>query len=115
VKVKPVIAWYDLWVGIYWDRQKRRLYILPMPCVGVMVQFKAPALPVRKRSVVISEYRWRSGSTFYAVDVIDGRHFHSDGQWRRGTQSPSGEWLGYFKTREEIVKLLGDNYEIIHD
>lgn len=37
--VRPIFAWYDLWVGAFWDRQKRRLYILPVPCIGVVIQF----------------------------------------------------------------------------
>lgn len=39
IHVRPVLAWYDIWVGLYWDRAKRRLYILPLPMVGVFVQF----------------------------------------------------------------------------
>jgi hypothetical protein len=34
-----IFAWYDLWIGAYWDRKMRRLYILPLPCVGIYVQF----------------------------------------------------------------------------
>lgn len=30
-----VFAWYDLWIGAYWDRKDRKLYILPVPCLGV--------------------------------------------------------------------------------
>ena len=37
--IKPVFAWYDFWVGIFWDRHKRHLYILPLPCVGVVLKF----------------------------------------------------------------------------
>ena len=37
--IKPLFAWYDLWIGAYWDRQRRRLYVLPLPCVGVVIQF----------------------------------------------------------------------------
>lgn len=37
--VKPIFAWYDLWVGIFWDSRKRKLYILPLPCVGVVIEF----------------------------------------------------------------------------
>ena len=40
---KFLFAWYDLWVGIFWDAGKRKLYILPLPCVGVVIKF--PALP----------------------------------------------------------------------
>ena len=26
-------AWYDLWVGIFIDRPKRRVYFCPLPCI----------------------------------------------------------------------------------
>lgn len=40
-RVRPLFAWYDLWVGAYWDRAKRRLYLLPLPCIGVVIEFAA--------------------------------------------------------------------------
>jgi hypothetical protein len=40
MKVKPMFAWYDLWVGVFWDQGKKRLYIFPFPCFGVMIQFQ---------------------------------------------------------------------------
>lgn len=39
MKIKPLLAWYDLWIGVFWDRIKRRLYILPLPCIGVVLEF----------------------------------------------------------------------------
>lgn len=39
--VKPIFAWYDLWVGVFWDAKKRRLYIFPLPCIGIVLQFGA--------------------------------------------------------------------------
>lgn len=47
MKVRFIFAWYDLWVGAFVDRTKRRLYIFPVPCIGILVQF--PVLsPVEK-------------------------------------------------------------------
>lgn len=37
--VRGVAAWYDGWIGYYWDRAKRRLYLLPLPCLGIYIQF----------------------------------------------------------------------------
>lgn len=39
MKIRPVLAWYDLWIGAFWDRRKRRLYVLPLPCIGFYIQF----------------------------------------------------------------------------
>jgi hypothetical protein len=39
VKVKPMFAWYDFWVGVFYDRDRKRLYIFPLPMFGVMIQF----------------------------------------------------------------------------
>ena len=38
-KVRPLFAWYDMWIGAYWDKNKRRLYILPLPCIGIYLEF----------------------------------------------------------------------------
>lgn len=40
MKVRFLFAWYDLWIGAYWDSKSRRLYILPLPMVGVVLEFK---------------------------------------------------------------------------
>lgn len=37
MKVRPLFAWYDLWVGAYWDAKSRRLYVLPIPCLGFVI------------------------------------------------------------------------------
>lgn len=41
MRVGFIAAWFDFWVGFYWSREKRRLYFLPVPCLGVYVDFAA--------------------------------------------------------------------------
>jgi hypothetical protein len=41
-RVKLIFAWYDFWVGLFWDKKKRWLYIFPIPCFGLVIQFKTP-------------------------------------------------------------------------
>ena len=41
--VRPVFAWYDLWVGVFIDRKTRRAYILPLPCIGIRIEWGTAA------------------------------------------------------------------------
>ena len=37
-----VVAWYDFWIGAYYDRKLHRVFMFPIPCVGICVDFDAP-------------------------------------------------------------------------
>ena len=39
MRIEPLFAWYDLWIGFYWDRRARVLYVLPVPMLGVKISF----------------------------------------------------------------------------
>jgi len=43
MRITPIFAWYDLWVGAYWDATNRRLYLLPIPTIGIVIDLKRPA------------------------------------------------------------------------
>jgi len=37
-KISPIFEWCDFWIGCYWDRKGRKLYILPLPSVGIVIE-----------------------------------------------------------------------------
>ena len=41
MSVHVIFAWYDLWVGVFIDRPKRRVYIFPLPCIGIVIDREA--------------------------------------------------------------------------
>jgi hypothetical protein len=56
--IKPLFKWYDLWVGVFVARPDDRghgwrVFILPAPCVGVVVEFDG-------RSRAWARARWRA-------------------------------------------------------
>lgn len=40
MKVKPIFRWFDFWIGLYWDRRNRHLYVMPLPMLGFRLSFR---------------------------------------------------------------------------
>lgn len=45
MSVRFLFTWYDLWVGAFWDRRACRLYVLPLSCLGFVIQFRKRGEP----------------------------------------------------------------------
>lgn len=41
MKIKFIFAWYDLWIGVFIDKAKRKIYIFPIPMFGIVIELKA--------------------------------------------------------------------------
>ena len=39
LKIRLFFAWFDLWIGAYWDRKKKILYVCPVPTVVLSFDF----------------------------------------------------------------------------
>lgn len=40
MKIKIIFVWYDFWVGLFYDKNKRWLYIFLVPTIGILLKFK---------------------------------------------------------------------------
>ena len=40
MKISFFLAWYDFWIGAYWDRNWRTLYICILPCCVIRLELK---------------------------------------------------------------------------
>ncbi len=45
--MKIKFAWYDIWVGVFWDQKKRILYVCPLPMLLIVIP-----IPKRKRELI---------------------------------------------------------------
>lgn len=39
MKISFIFAWYDIWIGIYYDQKNKVLYFLPIPTLGIKIKF----------------------------------------------------------------------------
>jgi hypothetical protein len=39
MEIKLMFAWYDFWIGLFYDKKKRTLYIFPVPMFGIKIKF----------------------------------------------------------------------------
>jgi hypothetical protein len=38
MKITPIFAWYDFWIGLFYNKNKKCLYIFPIPMFGIKIQ-----------------------------------------------------------------------------
>ena len=37
--IRVSFAWYDIWIGVYVDKDRRRVYICPIPTILVRIEY----------------------------------------------------------------------------
>jgi|GEM_PF-1122592 len=102
MKIKFIFAWYDLWIGAFWDKQKYKLYLLPLPMIGVVLQFKK-----YKQCPEFSFY----GAKYPDARCVDGRLFDLDKCDEFGNlYEPHEDVPCPFCNTEEFVKNHSSEY-----
>jgi len=51
--VETFFRWYDLWIGAYYDKKAKRLYVCPLPMIGFWIEIRySPADSSDSRPVI---------------------------------------------------------------
>lgn len=72
MKVALIFAWYDFWVGAFYDRRKRTLYLFPVPMLGLRIRL-APS----KHALLPFECDWGHCNEF----AVQWRFSDSEERW----------------------------------
>ena len=97
--IRPVLAWYDCWIGFYLDTKRDTLYFLPLPMVG----FKIRLLP--ERSWGRDSLCYRCGWTGHHTDLLDG--YDKLGLCLGKTHCPDCGWTGILDYSPDIGDVNG--------
>jgi hypothetical protein len=44
IKIRPMFAWYDIWVGLFIDKAKSTAYFFPLPMLGLKIKWEKPVV-----------------------------------------------------------------------
>lgn len=72
IKIRPIFAWYDFWVGFFCDRTKKRLYCFPLPTLGFYVEWrKSDPFACCYFCREYGDTPYRDGGKFYHIEGVD--------------------------------------------
>jgi hypothetical protein len=77
MKIKIFFAWYDFWIGFYFDRHGKALYFCPLPCVVIKIyrHYEFTNSPIPEPSVVQSA----SGRMYHTEPFRDDEYSSTAG------------------------------------
>lgn len=58
---QPYFAWYDGWIGAYYDRKGDILYLQIIPCFGIRIYIAGPGYADRRRISPLEEEPYDNG------------------------------------------------------
>jgi hypothetical protein len=101
MKIKFIFAWYDLWIGIFIDREKGWLYILPVPMLGVVIKL----LPIGYSIIKIDH--WIFGTAY--VPMYHNGRVYTPGQNGKLFSQDFTSWWKAFKAIRQYRKSIKEN------
>jgi hypothetical protein len=80
MRITVIAKWFDFWIGAFYDTKNKFLYIFPVPCLGIKIEY----LKKKTRAV----YGNLNGHRVYLGNACD-RHLYPD------QNCPNCDWNKY--------------------
>lgn len=86
MRISFLFAWFDLWVGAFWDRKARKLYVFPVPCVGLVFDFgeRARRVAPEKAEEDLEAAYWRFDTAKKRSSLTERDAFKAATRWFMG-------------------------------
>jgi hypothetical protein len=65
MRIKILFAYYDFWVGFYWDSKNKWLYFLPVPTLGLIFKFG------KSGEEIVKEMLARNDARNLLIDMVN--------------------------------------------
>jgi hypothetical protein len=109
MKIKPIFAWYDCWIGLFVDTAKKKLYVFPIPMFGIVIDYSKPPVPNPIRIPDILEVDRLKPPKFMFVDEPEMGSVQEYERWHKAVMASShGFYLlrGRKHRQEEYISTL---------
>lgn len=89
-RIKFLFAWYDIWIGVFYDKKKKWLYILPIPMFGIIIKLS----PFTDWMEELKQIAFKWSATQYPLDSKWCEEYWIKVYYKAGL-SPQRTWDDY--------------------
>lgn len=105
MEIKFIFKWFDMWIGFFWDREKKWLYFFPIPMCGMILKFK------KMKTIYERNFENRNDLELRNDEILRQIHVSNGQIYKRNLQSGGNIIEVYGEKLKSIIKNFSAYYE----